>query len=66
MDVCGCASVGTPIRSKGKPMSKYDMYGKFHLDLHSKDLDFFFLFLLHYVTEQLIKLGMNINCECKQ
>lgn len=31
-------------------------------------LFFFFslLFLLHYVTEQLIKLGMNINCECKQ
>lgn len=38
MDVCGCASVGTPIQSKGKQMSKYDMYGKFHLDLHSKKI----------------------------
>lgn len=27
-----------PYRQKGKQMSKYDMYGKFHLDLHSKEI----------------------------
>lgn len=36
--VCVCASVGTPVSQKGKQMSKYDMYGKFHLDLHSNEI----------------------------
>lgn len=36
--VCVCTSVGTPDSQKGKPMSKDDMYGKFHLDLHSNEI----------------------------
>lgn len=38
VDVCDAQVREPPCSQKGKQMSKDDMYGKFHLDLHSKKI----------------------------